>query len=390
MTSASSTTTSPTAFPGLPTDRPARAVVVGAGGMGQWWAEVVQNSEVAELVGIADLDPSMPAKAIERAGADPSEVAVGSDGVDLAREVGADILINPTVPAAHRPVTIKALHAGIPVLGEKPVTETLPEALTLVAHSEITGVPFMVSQSRRFFRQVRQLREFAQAHGPNVLTSVFFSMFFEVTGYRKAEKHPELRDIGIHNFDAVRYITGAEPVAVTAREIHPSNSTYDQNATVTATFEMDDDSLFSYNGSWDIRGLETLWNGEWRIGLQNGSATWDGKGKPVLGTGDEEETARLQAEIAADDVVEPDQIDASLIEFVSALREQRTPLTAVRSNVLSFAMVEAASLAAETGQRVVVDDVLQDALAEAIALETDPEARAVLESWGSVREALAG
>jgi hypothetical protein len=72
------------------------------------------------------------------------------------------------------------------------------------------------------------------------------------------------------------------------------------------------------------------------------------------------------------------------------LREGREPLTAVRSNVLSFAMVEAASLAAETGERVVVDDLLQDALADAIALETDPEARAVLESWDSVREALAG
>jgi predicted dehydrogenase len=332
----------------------------------------------------------MPAKAIEHAGADPAAVAVGSDGVDLALEVGADILINPTVPVAHRPVTIKALQAGIPVLGEKPVTETLPEALTLVAHSEVTGVPFMVSQSRRFFRQVRQLRAFAGAHGPNVLTSVFFSMYADVSGYRKAEKHPELRDIGIHNFDAVRYILGIEPVAVTAREIHPAGSTYDQNATVTAIFEMEDDSLFTYNGSWDIRGLTTLWNGEWRIGLENGSATWDGNGKPTFGTEDAEETTRLQAEITADDVVEPDQIDASLIEFVTALREGREPLTAVRSNVLSFAMVEAASLAAETGERVVVDDLLQDALADAIALETDPEARAVLESWDSVREALAG
>lgn len=377
------------AYSGLDPDRPARAVVVGAGGMGRWWAQVVQSSEVAELVGIADLDPDLPATAIDHAGADPARVAVGSDGVQLAEEVGADILINSTVPVAHRPVTIASLRAGVPVLGEKPVTETLPEALTLVAHSEVTGVPFMVSQSRRFFRQVRQLREFTRAHGPNVITSVFFSMFADVSGYRKAERHPELRDIGIHNFDAVRYVLGVDPVAVTAREIHPSNSTYDQNATVTAIFEMDDDSLFTYNGSWDIRGLETLWNGEWRIGLQNGSATWDGIGRPVFGTADAEETTHLQAEVAADDDVEPDQIDASLIEFVSALREGRTPLTAVRSNVLSFAMVEAASLAAETGERVVVDELLQEALTQAIAMETDPDARAVLESWGSVREALA-
>lgn len=105
------------AYSGLDPDRPARAVVVGAGGMGRWWAQVVQSSEVAELVGIADLDPDLPATAIDHAGADPARVAVGSDGVQLAEEVGADILINSTVPVAHRPVTIASLRAGIPVLG---------------------------------------------------------------------------------------------------------------------------------------------------------------------------------------------------------------------------------------------------------------------------------
>src|SRR5699024_5778116 len=154
---------------------------------------------------------------IEQSGADPSTVRAGTDGVDLAVELGADLLINPTVPVAHHPVTVKALHAGIPVLGEKPVTETLSEAISLMAHAELTGVPFMVSQSRRFFRQVRQLRSFVAAHGPTVMTSAFFSLFVEHDGYRRTQQHPMLRDMGIHAFDAARYITGADPVAVTAR-----------------------------------------------------------------------------------------------------------------------------------------------------------------------------
>ena len=152
-----------TGFPRLPSDRPARVVVVGAGGMGSWWAREIVASGVAELVGVADLVDGAPQRVIEQSGvADSSAVHTGTDGVDLALEVGADLLVNPTVPVAHHPVTVKALHAGIPVLGEKPVTETLPEALSLMAHTELTGVPFMVSQSRRFFRQVRQLRSFAR------------------------------------------------------------------------------------------------------------------------------------------------------------------------------------------------------------------------------------
>ena len=378
-----------TGFPPLPGDRPARVVVVGAGGMGSWWAREIVESEVAELVGVADLVEGAPERVIAQSGApDPEAVAVGTDGVDLALEVEADLLVNPTVPVAHHPVTVKALHAGIPVLGEKPVTETLPEAISLLAHAELTGVPFMVSQSRRFFRQVRQLRSFVAAHGPTVMTSAFFSLFTEMEGFRRTQDHPLLRDMGIHAFDTARYILDADPVAVTARGTRPEWSVYHHDATVSATFEMSDGSLFAYHGTWNARGLPTWWNSEWRIGAQHGSATWDGTGTPVVGTEDEEETARLQAAIDAETAPEPDQIAASLVECVSALREGRTPMCEIHENVLSFAMVEAAVTAVERGERVEIDELLEHARVEAIAAEADEQAREIMRSWSSVREAL--
>lgn len=378
-----------TGFPRLSAERPARVVVVGAGSMGSWWAREIVASGVAELVGVADLVEGAPQRVIDQSGAeDPAAVAVGADGVDLALELGADLIVNPTVPVAHHPVTVKALHAGIPVLGEKPVTETLPEAISLLAHAELTGVPFMVSQSRRFFRQVRQLRSFVAAHGPTVMTSAFFSLFTEMEGFRRTQDHPLLRDMGIHAFDTARYILDADPVAVTARGTRPEWSVYHHDATVSATFEMSDGSLFAYHGTWNARGLPTWWNSEWRIGAQHGSATWDGTGAPVVGTEDEEETARLQAAIDAETAPEPDQIAASLVECVSALREGRTPMCEIHENVLSFAMVEAAVAAVERGERVEVDELLEQARTEAIAAEADEQAREIMRSWGSVREAL--
>ena len=378
-----------TGFPRLSAERPARVVVVGAGSMGSWWAREVVASGVAELVGVADLVEGAPQRVIDQSGAeDPAAVAVGADGVDLALELGADLIVNPTVPVAHHPITVKALHAGIPVLGEKPVTETLPEAISLLAHAELTGVPFMVSQSRRFFRQVRQLRSFVAAHGPTVMTSAFFSLFTEMEGFRRTQDHPLLRDMGIHAFDTARYVLDADPVAVTARGTRPEWSVYHHDATVSVTFEMSDGSLFAYHGTWNARGLPTWWNSEWRIGAQHGSATWDGTGAPVVGTEDEEETARLQAAIDAETAPEPDQIAASLVECVSALREGRTPMCEIHENVLSFAMVEAAVAAVERGERVEIDELLEQARVEAIAAEADEQAREIMRSWGSVREAL--
>ena len=378
-----------TGFPRLSAERPARVVVVGAGSMGSWWAREIVASGVAELVGVADLVEGAPQRVIDQSGAeDPAAVAVGTDGVDLALELGADLIVNPTVPVAHHPITVKALHAGIPVLGEKPVTETLPEAISLLAHAELTGVPFMVSQSRRFFRQVRQLRSFVAAHGPTVMTSAFFSLFTEMEGFRRTQDHPLLRDMGIHAFDTARYVLDADPVAVTARGTRPEWSVYHHDATVSATFEMSDGSLFAYHGTWNARGLPTWWNSEWRIGAQHGSATWDGTGAPVVGTEDEEETARLQAAIDAETAPEPDQIAASLVECVSALREGRTPMCEIHENVLSFAMVEAAVAAVERGERVEIDELLEQARVEAIAAEADEQAREIMRSWSSVREAL--
>ena len=110
---------------------------------------------------------------------------------------------------------------------------------------------------------------------------------------------------------------------------------------------------------------------------------------PVLGTEDEAETARLQAAVDAETAPEPDQIAASLVECVSALREGRTPMCEIHENLLSFAMVEAAVAAVERGERVEVDELLEQARVAAIAAETDGDAREIMRSWSSVREALA-
>lgn len=367
----------------IPADRPARAVVVGAGGMGRWWVSTVAASPVAELVGIADLDRGAARRAADAPPEDHPAVAIGTDGVELAVRLGADLLVDATIPVAHHPITVAALRAGVPVLGEKPVTETLAQALSLTAHAEATGTPFMVSQSRRFFPQVRALREFVAEHGPPVLTTAFFAMYGRAEGYRRAEPHPVPRDIGIHNVDAARYVLAADPVAVTAVETRPPWSTFDHPATATSTSEMTDGSLFVHNGSWDIRGLSTLWNGDWRSGPRHGSATWDGTSMPVLGTEEGLLTRR-------DDPVpeEADQIAASLAEFVAALREGRTPQCEVHENVMSLAMIDAASEAADHGGRVLVDDLLERARARAVEDELDDRARDRLRSWTTVRSAL--
>ncbi|WP_446719748.1 Gfo/Idh/MocA family protein [Isoptericola sp. F-RaC21] len=347
--------------------------------MGRAWLGAIRAEPGAELAGVVDLDVDAARRALADAGA--PDVPVGTDAVALARETGARAVVDVTVPAAHHPVTTAALVAGLPVLGEKPAAATVAEALSLVAAAEVTGQLFMVSQSRRYNRQLEAFRGQVRTLGrPGVLTTEFFKAP-RFGGFREAMAHPLLVDMAIHPFDTARYLLDAEPVAVYCESFNPAWSWYAGAAAASAVFEMTGGVRYAYTGSWCSPGRETSWNGSWRLSGELGTAAWDGDHDPVV------EHASPPA--AAGDVADPgDGIAGALAAFLAALDGGPVPRGEVHENVLSLAMVEAAVASATAGERVLVDDVLERAHAEALATETREDVRARLASWTSVRAAL--
>ncbi|GAB7044514.1 MULTISPECIES: Gfo/Idh/MocA family protein [Catenuloplanes] len=351
-----------------------RVVVIGAGAMGRAWIRTVESDPEVELAGVADLDLDAADEAVA------GRVPTARDGVALAMRTHADAIINVTVPAAHHPVTTEALFAGLPVLGEKPVAETVAQALSLVATAEVTGELFMVSQSRRYNAHLWALRAQARALGrPGLLTTEFFRAP-RFGGFRDAMDHPLLLDMAIHPFDTARFVLDAEPVSVYCEEHNPPWSWYAGDAAATATFEMTGGVRYVYTGSWCSPGLETSWNGSWRLSAEHGSAVWNGDDPPVS-------SVPVTDGVADDPGVE---IAGALRAFTHALRTGDVPMGEVHGNVMSLVMVEAAVRSASTGARVRVDDVLEHAYERAIAAEPRPEVREALHSWTSVREALKG
>ena len=75
-----------------------------------------------------------------------------------------------------------------------------------------------------------------------------------------------------------------------------------------------------------------------------------------------------------------------MAEFLGVLGTGTVPSGEAHTNVLSLAMVEAAIKSAGEGRRVLIADVLDQAHAEAVRTESDPDIRAVLESWSSVHD----
>lgn len=359
---------------------PLRVVLVGAGNMGRAWMRVLGESPDVALVGLVDLDTDLARRAAVEHGLD---VAVGPALAEVAAASSAQAVIDVTVPPAHHAVNTEALFLGLPVLCEKPIAPTVAETLSLIAAEEVSGQLLMTSQSRRYYPQLARLKAAAATLGDIGFVTTEFFKAPHFGGFRDEMEHPLLVDMAIHAFDVARYLLEADPVSVDCRTFNPAWSWYRGDAAASATFVFAGGTRFTYTGSWCSPGLETSWNGSWRVSGARGSATWDGEGEPRVEYADAFDS---EASVVPDSRSE---IAGALDEFVEALRTGATPSGDVHSNVYSLAMVEAAVRSAAEERTVLLADVLEDAYAKALSNESRDDVRASLNAWGSAAERLA-
>jgi UDP-N-acetyl-2-amino-2-deoxyglucuronate dehydrogenase len=104
------------------------AAVVGCGDVSIVHLQAIANLDGAELVGVCDTDESRRAAAAERYGV--PGFAGHREMIDAVRP---DVVHISTPHHQHVAVAIDCLHAGVPVLLEKPVANTLTEADRLIA-----------------------------------------------------------------------------------------------------------------------------------------------------------------------------------------------------------------------------------------------------------------
>src|SRR5687767_2387666 len=320
-----------------------RALLVGAGSMGKAWARNLLGHPGVEVVGWIDIRREAAESAV--AELELGGIHAGDDLAKALRDLSPDFVVAVTVPDAHRDVTILSLRAGVPVLGEKPMADSMERAREMVAESERAGKLYMVSQSRRYDARIHAFRNLiTQNLGMlGVLNSDFY-IGAHFGGFRDQMENPLILEMAIHTFDAARYLSNVDAVSVYCEEFNPSWSWYKGNACATALFEMTGGLRYAYRGSWCSEGRHTSWESEWRAVGRNGTATWDGTSAPVAEVVQEssEFLSTFKQFSAEPEEGYPTGIAGSLQDFLRALRTRSVPMGECHDNIKSLAMVFAA------------------------------------------------
>jgi predicted dehydrogenase len=127
----------------MDTVRPLRLAIAGAGLIGRAHAQRIALLHGCDLAAIADPSPAAVALASEHG------VPLYADLAALLAAEKPDGVILATPNALHVPGALLCLEAGVPVLVEKPVADTVDEAQRLVEAAARTQVPVLVGHHRR-------------------------------------------------------------------------------------------------------------------------------------------------------------------------------------------------------------------------------------------------
>ena len=329
-----------------------KAILVGAGGMGKAWAKNLAANPETEIAAWVDVVPGQVERACEEVFIEAPAYTSLNQAI---RGVYADFVVDVSIPEAHEAVTLEALNAGLPVLGEKPMSISMESALRMVEASERAGKLYMVSQSRRYDGRQEAFRQAVSEIGELGILNVDFYIGAHFGGFRDEMAHVLILDMAIHTLDQARYISGLDAVSVFADEFNPSWSWYREGSSITCVYQMSNGCRFTYRGSWCSEGLHTSWEGEWRAVGAKGTAKWDGRDliEVATVTGDEGFHRPVSQRTIAP-IEKLGGIAGSLEEFLWALRTGNTPNGECHDNIKSLAMVFGAIESVERRQPVMV------------------------------------
>ena len=191
-----------------------RVGVIGLGRMGWLHAEQVGGAVRGATLVAAAVDAEHKQR-LEADGSAPCPLVEDAAALISDPSIDAIVVVSPT--NAHRDHIIAAALAGKAIFAEKPVAGSVEDALAVAEVVRHTGVPFQIGFQRRFDPGYVRARELI-ASGAIGEVEMFRGLTCDgipPVDYLRTSGGL-FWDLGIHDFDAARFLMGEEIVSVHA------------------------------------------------------------------------------------------------------------------------------------------------------------------------------
>jgi predicted dehydrogenase len=225
--------------------------VVGAGFMGQLHARTVAESDQALLAGIVDIDEEAGRSAATRFG-----TAYFHRVEESLQDATIEAYIVAVPDKLHTEVSCKILLAGRPVLLEKPLAHTLEDARKIVEASRTGRGRLLVGHILRFDPRYAGA---AAAVGDGRIGAPIHAMAGRISsrivGTRMNGSSSVLFYLGVHDADAIQWVTGRRIVRVYARSVSklmPSLGVQSEDAVVSVV-DFEDGTVGQLFNGWTRR-----------------------------------------------------------------------------------------------------------------------------------------
>jgi myo-inositol 2-dehydrogenase / D-chiro-inositol 1-dehydrogenase len=198
-----------------------KVLVVGAGRMGAIRVEdLAADPRVSEVL----VTNRNEQRAHELAGAFNATVVPWKKALTPV----ADAVVVAVGTDAHDHVLRGILPQGIPVLCEKPIAMTLTATSELINLAESSGSPLQIGFQRRFDEPIRAVHDVIASGEIGTLYSLTMTAHDHTPSAREfiAGSGGIFRDMHVHDFDLVRWLTGSEVESVSATRAVRENQDY--------------------------------------------------------------------------------------------------------------------------------------------------------------------
>jgi myo-inositol 2-dehydrogenase / D-chiro-inositol 1-dehydrogenase len=194
-----------------------RLAIIGAGRMGRTHLKAITGSAQVTVAGI--VEPFEPARTAAAESGVPGYATLGE--LLAGTPVDGALIVVPT--DQHVAVIGEVMAAGLPVLCEKPCGLTAAQAATNAALAAETGLVLQVAYWRRFVPDLVALRQRILDGELGELLAVNCAQWDEAPPSEafRASSGGIYADMGVHEFDQIRWLTGQDFLTVRAARAVP-------------------------------------------------------------------------------------------------------------------------------------------------------------------------